>query len=287
MMPGRHPQEILLLVLNSLAAVVVVVAAVVTALGAAVLGGVEIPEEMSAVATVPLLVWFLRGRKFAEQRVNGVPITAGQFPVAHAMVAEASHVFGFEEVPDAYLVPGSGVVKAFTGGHAGRRYIVIHSDLLEVGGRTRNPEALRFLIGHELGHIAAKHNTFWRTIVSLLTARIPLLGPALSRAQEYTADNYGYAFCPEGAPSGMALLAVGKYLPNHVDYHALCDRAASERGFFVWFVNLVSTRPALLWRASALRDRGRPGRLLFRPRAPQPMAWLPLVPHAEPLLRRG
>jgi len=39
------------------------------------------------------------------------------------------------------------------------------------------------------------------------------------------------------------------------------------RGFFVWFVNALASHPVLVWRSHALRDRRRPGRLLWRPKA--------------------
>ena len=59
---------------------------------------------------------------------------------------------------------GSGVLNAFASGHGFRRFVVIHSDMFEVGGRTRDPEALRFVIGHEVGHLAAGHVSYFRLV---------------------------------------------------------------------------------------------------------------------------
>ena len=60
------------------------------------------------------------------------------------------------------------------------------------------------------------------------------MGSTLSRAQEYTADNYGHALAPQGARLAMATLAGGKYLNRSVDVDAMADRAVTEPGFFVW-----------------------------------------------------
>ena len=80
----------------------------------------------------------------------------------------------------------------------------------------------------------------------------------------------------------MATLAGGKYLGRSVDVDAMADRAVTEPGFFVWVTNASASHPVLLWRMHALRDRRRPGRLLWRPKEP----WLwgaPAVPGAYAL----
>ena len=63
------------------------------------------------------------------------------------------------------------------------------------------------LFGHEVGHIAAGHVGYFRLIFTMLFNQIPVLSSALSRSQEYTADNFGYRFCPEGAEGAVKVLA--------------------------------------------------------------------------------
>lgn len=89
--------------------------------------------------------------------------------------------------------------------------MAITSDLFEIGVRNGDLAALRFVIGHEVGHIAAGHASFWRQFGISIANLIPGLGSSLSRAQEYTADNHAYRFCPEGV-HGLCVLAAGKYL---------------------------------------------------------------------------
>lgn len=189
------------------------------------------------------------------------------------MVVEAAQEFGLRRVPDAYVVLGNGQINAFAAGHGFRRFVAVYSDLFEIGGQARDPEALRFIIGHEVGHLAAGHVSYLRLIFSQLVSYVPFLGQAFSRAQEYTADNHGYAYSPEGVPGAMGVLSGGKYLGAEVNTHALADRATREKGFWLHMSNWLSTHPINTWRAHALRDRSRPGRIMIRP--PESTAWFP------------
>ncbi|WP_342763025.1 M48 family metallopeptidase, partial [Dermabacter hominis] len=219
-----------------------------------------------AFMLIPWVLWIARALMYAQLRASGVRMSPTQFPEGYRMVAEAAEQFGMRRVPDAYVLSGNGMINAFAAGHGYRRFVCVYSDLFEVGGKVRDPEALRFVIAHEVGHHAAGHTSYFRLLFSNFMMRIPILGKALSRAQEYTADNYGYAHVPEGAPGTMALLSGGKYLNAHVNVHELADRAATEKGLWIHLVNLSVTHPVITWRAHALRDRPKPGRMWLRPK---------------------
>ena len=219
-----------------------------------------------AFMLIPWVLWIARALMYAQLRASGVRMSPTQFPEGYRMVAEAAEQFGMRRVPDAYVLSGNGMINAFAAGHGYRRFVCVYSDLFEVGGKVRDPEALRFVIAHEVGHHAAGHTSYFRLLFSNFMMRIPILGNALSRAQEYTADNYGYAHVPAGAPGTMALLSGGKYLNAHVNVHELADRAATEKGLWIHLVNLSVTHPVITWRAHALRDRSKPGRMWLRPK---------------------
>ena len=177
------------------------------------------------------------------------------------MVREAAARLKMSRIPEAYVVLGNGVINAFASGHGFRRYVAINSDLFEVGGRLADPDALRFVIGHEVGHIAAGHTSFWRQFGISVANVVPGVGSTLSRAQEYTADNHGYEFCAEGR-HGLRVLAAGKYLYPRVDFRDIAERARTDTGFFVLLVNLFSSHPINTFRFAALENRSRPGRVL-------------------------
>jgi len=263
--PKRHPWEIGLLVLVIFSSVVLYLLAFVL-----VLSGKASLLWLSILAT-PVVLYLLRGLTYGRQRANGVKMSPTQFPDGYWLVVEAAQRFGLTEVPDAYVVLGNGLINAFSSGHGFRRYVVVYSDLFEIGGQARDPEALAFVIGHEVGHIAAGHASYWRQL-SQLAMKIPFLGATLSRSMEYTADNYGYAFRPSGAARTIGVLSAGKYLLRSVSFDGMADRAGSETGFFVWLANMLASHPVNTWRASALRNRAAAGSLFFRPRQQAPIA---------------
>ena len=120
---------------------------------------------------LPFLIWIARALMYAQLRVQSVRMSPTQFPEGYRMVAEAAYQFGLRRVPDAYVVLGNGVINAFAAGHGFRRFVAINSDLFEVGGAVRDPDALRFVIGHEVGHIAAGHVSYLRLVfTNLLSA---------------------------------------------------------------------------------------------------------------------
>ncbi|SLI04926.1 Uncharacterised protein [Mycobacteroides abscessus subsp. abscessus] len=66
-----------------------------------------------------------------------------------------------------------------------------------------------------------------------------------------------------------------------VGFDEMADRAATEKGGFVWLVNALSSHPVLTWRMWALRDRSRHGKLFWRP-SPRPGHQPPVpVPYGE------
>ncbi|WP_424809585.1 M48 family metallopeptidase [Rhodococcus sp. 27YEA15] len=273
--PVRHPWEIPLLVLAILTtAITYVVAVILIATG-------DLSTWILVVLAAPIILFFARGQLYASQQVNGIKMTPTQFPDGYRMVAEAAARFGMRKPPDAYVVLGNGQINAFASGHGFRRFVVVYSDLFEVGGQARQPDALAFIIGHEVGHIAAGHASYWRQLGQFASNYIPVIGSSLSRSMEYTADNFGFHVRPVGAPGAMGVLGAGKYLVGLVGFDELADRATLESGFFAWLVNLLSSHPVLTWRAAALRNRTRSGHLFFKPKMIGPGPGLPPVPSGQ------
>lgn len=257
--PVRHPWEIPLLVVTVLlTAIVYTVAILALALGV-------VSTWLLIVLIAPIALAIGRGQLYGSQQVNGVKMSPTQFPDGYWMVAEAAARFGMRTPPDAYVVLGNGQINAFASGHGFRRFVVVYSDMFEIGGQAREPEALSFIIGHEVGHIAAGHASYWRQLGQFAANYFPVVGPALYRSMEYTADNHGYCVRPQGARGAMGVLGAGKYLVSLVGFDELADRATTERGFFPWLVNLMSGHPVLTWRAAALRNRTRHGSLFVKP----------------------
>jgi Zn-dependent protease with chaperone function len=255
----RHPAEIPLLIIGTVSLIGVLVAA--GYLLEAWLG----PSGIAALAGAVLALYMARGFINAVERANSVEITPEQFPRIHSRIVHYAEQFGLEQVPTAYVLQGGGTLNAFASKHNRTNFIRINADIVEVGEfssgpRTADPDALDFIIAHEMGHVAAKHTSYWYTFIAGYIYYIPLIGMALSRAREYTADNHGYAAVPDGI-DGIVLLSGGKYLYPHVDGKQLAARAKTDYGTFVWIYNAFSSHPIITKRLAALYDRATPGRI--------------------------
>ncbi|KAF0845902.1 Zn-dependent protease with chaperone function [Nocardia caishijiensis] len=282
-MPARHPWEIPLLVvvimITGVAYLLAILLVLVELVAEPVVDAQGQPESGGSLLTspyvlvllfAPVLLWAGRGLNFARMRINGVRMSPTQFPEGYRLVQEAAARFGMSKAPDAYVILGNGQINAFASGHGFRRFVVVYSDLFEIGGKAREPDALAFIIGHEVGHIAAGHVSYWRQLGMFVAPYLPILGSSLIRAQEYTADNHGFCNRHLGAPGAMATLAAGKYLNTEVGFDEMADRAATEKGGFVLLVNAMSSHPVLTWRMWALRDRSKPGPMFWHPSPPHP-----------------
>ena len=255
----RHPAEIPLLVVG----IVILLAVLPTV-------AIIIYQAFGVWWTIAFALAFLSlyiGRGFlnAYERASSVLISERQFPDVHQRIVHFADEFGLKTVPDAYMTQEGGTLNAFAAKHNRRNYIRINSDIFEVGRfaigpRPKDPDALDFIIAHEVGHVAASHVTYWYTFISSFILVIPFIGSALSRAKEYTADNHGYAAVPNGIP-GIVLLSGGKYLYPEIDDQLFVERAETDRGVFVWLVNAFSSHPIITKRLQALHDRSRPGKL--------------------------
>lgn len=255
----RHPAELRLLVAGTITLILLLIVA-------GLLLNIWLgPTGILALALAILALYMARGLINAAERANSVEITPEQFPDVHTRIVRYSNAFGLNEVPQAYMIQEGGTLNAFASKHNRTNFIRINASIFEVGEfgvgpRAADPNALDFIVAHELGHVAAKHVTYWYTFIAGYVYYVPFIGQALSRAREYTADNHGYAVVPEGV-GGIVLLSGGKYLYSHVDGRQFAKRAATDNGAFVWVINAFSTHPILTKRLEALYDRSRPGRL--------------------------
>jgi Zn-dependent protease with chaperone function len=216
----------------------------------------------AALAAVPAACWKARGLLYARRQAESVKISPTQFPEAHRVVAALAAEAGLPRTPEAYVRVGPRRWGTDAAGHGLRRYLVLSDDLFDPGGRVRDPEALAFLVAHQLGHVVAGHTGFWRRTATLGGELVPGLGAALSRAMEYTADNHAYAHVPEGAHS-VRILAGGGQLYTRVNMGEMADRARTDRGCSLLLYHLLTRRPGNTRRMAALRDRTRRGRVFL------------------------
>jgi len=199
----------------------------------------------------------------AHVQGNGLKISDRQLPDLYERVKVASKKLGLARVPDVYVLQSGGILNAFATKLLSRRFVIIYSELAD---NCADPRQLDFVVGHELGHLAAGHLTW---MFFLLPFRlVPWLGPAYSRACEYTCDRAGLAVVGELEPSlrGLCVLAAGR-LAGRADLQAFSDQRSASGGFWMSIFELVSTHPYLCKRAAALQEFAAPGTVKPVPRS--------------------
>jgi len=214
----------------------------------------------------------------AHLRGNGVRIGPTQLPHLWNKIIAAATRLGLPQPPDAYLIQSGGVLNAFATKILSRKFIVLYSDLVdacEAGDAAGRPSEVDFVIAHEIAHLAAGHLGWMRTY--LLPLRfMPLLGPAYSRACEYTCDRAGHAFVGnlELSSRALAILAGGRRAGRMLDLDVFVEQRRESGHFWMAIYELNSTHPFLPKRVAAIREFATPGthRALGRNVAAYPLA---------------
>lgn len=140
--------------------------------------------------------------QFGQTLASAIPVTPQTFPQIDQTVEHCVQVLGIRRP---YVVVSNSVgMNACTTGSDENPCIIIGSVLT----LAFTPEQLRFIIGHECGHIAMGHVVYHSaiTMASSLSRALPIIGPAVyklsafplhawSRRSEITADRAGLLCC--------------------------------------------------------------------------------------------
>src|SRR5215471_4505597 len=92
---------------------------------------------------------------------GAVRVSERQFPHIHALVRDASYILDLPDVPECYVIQ-SPLVNAMAIGRD-KPFIVVTTGLVNL----HDEEELRWVIGHEVGHILSGHAVY-RTMILIL-----------------------------------------------------------------------------------------------------------------------
>jgi len=188
-------------------------------------------------------------------RANSVKLGPNQYSGLYAMAESYAERLGLKKVPDIYIIQET-TLNAFATKTARRHVVVLYSHTVETMLENERADALGMVLGHELGHIAAKHLR-WAPIVSSAGLFLPIVYRKWSRCCEYTADRLAYLCLEEksGALEGLIKLTVGKKLATETNLEALAEQhAALRKDRWAKIVELWSTHPHLLNRIHKLNQ---------------------------------
>ncbi|GIF21903.1 Zn-dependent protease with chaperone function [Actinoplanes tereljensis] len=189
---------------------------------------------------IPALV-IVRETQRASVRGSAVELSPRQFPEIYATADEFAHELGLRRRPVIYLGNGNGALNAFAAQATGHDYVVLSNELF-ANLYNNNRDGLRFILGHELGHIRLHHVALWYQLAVAYSERIPLLGPALSRLREYSCDRHGAHLCPTGV-NGLIVLTAGRYVENDVNVDELLSQGRKLHGFWTGLAQLPMSHP--------------------------------------------
>jgi len=190
---------------------------------------------------------------------DAVQVTNEQFPELKALIDDCRRHIDIP--PDTRVfVSYSPYMNAFSVG-LGRPYmIVLFSALID----NLDADELKYVIGHEMGHIKFGH-TILLTLIGQLGSRtygIPILRDLFyiaflfwSRAAELTADRAGLVGGGrlDKAISAQVKMGAGPWLAQQVDARALAQQAREATGnFFAAFVEMWGSHPLMTTRIRRL-----------------------------------
>jgi Zn-dependent protease with chaperone function len=163
---------------------------------------------------------------------SSVRVTEEQFPDLHQMLRDGAYILDLPKLPEMFITQDP-IVQAMAIG-IDKPFIVLNSGLVEL----MDPEELRWVIGHELGHVLSGH-TVYRTMLYYLVnlaARFALVSFAWiglraviwgleewHRKSELSADRAGLLATQdvEAARRALMKLAGGRRLAelSHDEFH--------------------------------------------------------------------
>lgn len=214
-----------------------------------------------AVFATQLLAWsagllavsaLLLGWSLGSIRANGVRVSSEQLPEVHAIAVDLAARMGLGELPAIYVIQEGGALNAFATKFVRRDFIVLYSDVVDLALEQGEAE-LAFVIAHELAHVKRRH-PLWSWVLSG-SRLVPFLGPAYSRACEYTCDAMAAELRPDGAPGGLLVLAAGKRLYRNVNAQVFADQRRTETGCWIAVTEALASHPSLPRRVAALASR--------------------------------
>lgn len=218
----------------------------------------SIPTVLLAPITLFLIMFFSIGAMYGELRTDGIKVTKEQFPEVYEMWEEMANKLGLKTVPELYIQNGNGALNAFATCIPGyRSFGAIYSDILERALANDDMDSLRFILGHELGHIRLRHVAWWYNMLTFM-ANMPIIsffiGLPLSRAREYGCDKVGFKLSGDRECKGLIMLASGKHLYQQVNLSAYEKEQIIKTSIWDMAANAKIDHPVITWRVAAIRQ---------------------------------
>lgn len=206
---------------------------------------------------IVLILWILDQSFRAKLLGNSVRISKDQYPEIYEIVERHSQLTGLKKVPDIFIVNSQGQINALAIKFLKDKFLILFSDLVDLMLAHGSTKELSAIIGHEIGHHAAGHTSWWKQILLKPAMLLPFFGSAYSRACELTADRIALYLCgdKDATYRGLIALACGsKFLGPKTNIEAFKQQERSLPSLFAFFHDLYSSHPRITKRVMALEE---------------------------------
>lgn len=167
-----------------------------------------------------LVEYFNRKKAMALLKGSALEVGPDQLPELYHCAKNFALRLGMKETPAIYVVE-SNVINASAMRVGSRQVIVLVDDVVEACLRSDDPEALGFILGHEMAHHALGHT-------GVIEAALFRTYKKLSRLNEFTCDAVARELVAEDSVAVNALLVLltGPQLVPFVNREAVLRQAA-------------------------------------------------------------
>jgi Zn-dependent protease with chaperone function len=244
----RYPNERLILALTIFLVIVVIA---VTATATICLSAVF-------VAVMVVLSYTISRSHHRALVAQARPVTARETPGLSGVVDDSAARLQPGPV-EVFLAPGQ-ALNAYTFGLFRPRIVVLYSSLL----RVMDADELRFIVGHELGHVRLGHTALNSLVGGMAGIPSPFMASAVlaiaflwwNRACEFSADRAGLLACgkPSKAVSALVKLAAGDRVRSRAEYERVVRTIEEEDDHALANVTeALSSHPMMVRRIEELR----------------------------------
>ena len=163
------------------------------------------------VAVMLIIAYFATSHRHESLVKTAQKVTPQTTPRLNELVQECRATLHVEPVQT--FVANRNALNAYTFGLTSPKVVVIYSAL----GQIMDEDELKFIIGHELGHLKLGHTWLNSLVGGMAGIPSPFMGAILmeaaflwwNRACEYSADRAGLLACGDTAKAISALLKIG------------------------------------------------------------------------------
>ncbi len=185
-------------------------------------------------------------------------VTPQDTPVLAALAAES--IARLQTGPVHVFVAPHNTLNAYTFGLSSPKVVVLQSPLLQV----MDADELRFILGHELGHVRLGHTVLNSLMGGMAGIPSPFMASAIltmaflwwNRACEYSADRAGLLACgkPRKAITALVKLAAGKDARTRAGLERTLQRIEAEDDHALSGLGeALTTHPMMVRRIEQLR----------------------------------